>query len=257
MKTRREFIAGGAVLVAGVANFSYPAAGGGLAEKNFVTEAARIEKNVKGRLGIAVLGVNSGTRFSYREAERFPLCSTFKLLAAACVLRHIDRGTQKLDRRVVFGRGDLVTYSPVTEKHTGGGMTIAELCEAAITLSDNTAGNLILASIGGPQGFTNFVRSLGDNVTRLDRIETALNEATPGDPRDTTTPGMMAEDIRQLLFGDALQAQSKEQLKAWLLASKTGGDRMLAGLPEGWRVGDKTGTGGHDSTNDAGVIWPV
>ena len=188
--------------------------------------------------------------------ERFAMCSTFKLLAAAAVLARVDAGKERLDRRVSYAKGDLVTYSPITEKHVDDGMTLAELCEAAITLSDNTAGNLLLASLGGPQGFTNYARSLGDTLTRLDRIETALNEATPGDPRDTTTPAAMLANIRALVLGDALSEPSRGQLKAWMLANKTGGGRLRAGLPGDWAVGDKTGSGEFGSTNDVGVIWP-
>lgn len=218
----------------------------------------RIENKIKGRLGVAMFDAGSGTRYGYRAGERFPMCSTFKLLAAAAVLKRVDAGLEKLERHVVFSREDLVEYSPVTGKRTGGeGMTMAEICEAAVTLSDNTAGNLMLASLGGPAAITAFARSLGDSVTRLDRIETALNEATPGDPRDTTSPAAMAGNIRKLVLGDVLKPASKAQLKAWLLGNKTGGTRLRAGLPAGWRIGDKTGTGEHGSTNDAGVIWPA
>jgi beta-lactamase class A len=135
-------------------------------------------------------------------------------------------------------------------------MTIAEICEAAITLSDNTAGNLMLASFGGPAALTTYLRSLGDPVTRLDRWETELNEAAPGDPRDTTSPIAMLETLRQLLLGDALSASSREQLIAWMVDCKTGDKRLRAGVPQGWRVGDKTGTGEHNATNDVGIIWP-
>lgn len=135
-------------------------------------------------------------------------------------------------------------------------MTVAELCEAAITLSDNTAGNLMLGMLGGPPGVTAFARALGDPLTRLDRTEPTLNEAVPGDPRDTTTPAAMAEDLRKLMFGGALAKASSEQLKAWLLANKTGDARLRARLPAGWRVGDKTGSGERGSTNDVGILWP-
>jgi beta-lactamase class A len=202
-----------------------------------------------------VLDTGSGEVSGRRMGARFPMCSTFKTLAAAAVLKRVDDGKEKLDRRIVYGKSDLVTYSPATEKHAGAGMTLAELCEAAITLSDNTAGNLLLANIGGPEGLTAFARSLGDGVTRLDRIETALNEATPGDPRDTTTPDAMAKDLNALVPGDVLSAASKRQLIGWLVGSKTGDARLRAGLP-GWRVGDKTGSGEHGTANDAGVIWP-
>jgi beta-lactamase class A len=151
-----------------------------------------------------------------------------------------------------------VTYSPVTKDHVGpGGISVAEICDAAVTLSDNTAGNLMLASFGGPAGLTAFVRTLGDTVTRLDRIETELNEARPGDPRDTTSPNAMLGDMQRLILdGDTLTATSREQLQRWLLANKTGDKRLRAGLPASWRIGDKTGTGSNGTANDIAVVWP-
>jgi beta-lactamase class A len=150
-----------------------------------------------------------------------------------------------------------VAYSPVTEHHAGGkGLTLQELCHAAITKSDNTAGNLLLAQIGGPRGLTAFARSLGDQHTRLDRIETGLNKGVPGDPRDTTTPRAMAGDLNQLVLGEALSPASRKQLGDWLLANTTGDARLRAGLPADWRVGDKTGTGDYGVTNDVAVVWP-
>jgi beta-lactamase class A len=135
-------------------------------------------------------------------------------------------------------------------------MTVGDICDAAITLSDNTAGNLMLDSFGGPAGLTGYMRSLGDSVSRLDRRETELNEAIPGDPRDTTTPLAMLDILHKTVLGNALSVSSREQLTAWLIANKTGDKRLRAGVPKGWRVGDKTGTGGNNATNDVGVIWP-
>lgn len=253
MTTRRNFLIGTALWLGAGAQWptSFAQSLEGLKEK-----IAGIEVGVKGRLGVAVLDTGSDRRFGYREDERFPMCSTFKLMAAAAILKRIEQGQETLDRRVHFSKSDLVTYSPATEKHLESGMTVAELCEAAITLSDNTAGNLMLDMIGGPSGVTAFARALSDSVTRLDRIEPELNEATPGDPRDTTTPAAMAENLRKLMFGGALAKTSSEQLKAWLLANKTGDARLRARLPAGWRVGDKTGSGERGSTNDAGILWP-
>ncbi|MBX6742554.1 MAG: class A beta-lactamase [Acetobacteraceae bacterium] len=218
---------------------------------------AELEGRSGGRLGVAVLDTATGRRIGHRADERFPMCSTFKFLAVGFVLARVDRGQEGLDRRVTFTDRDLVTWSPVTQHRTGAaGMTIAELCEAALTLSDNTAGNLLLASFGGPAGLTAYARSLGDDVTRLDRFETALNEAIPGDPRDTTTPAAMLENLRRLVLGDALSGPSREQLTAWLLANRTGDKRLRAGVPKDWRVGDKTGSGDNGATNDIGVFWP-
>ncbi len=253
MTTRRTFLIGTTALLG--AGVSWPAA---LARplQDMKEKIAGIEGRVKGRLGVAVLDTGSGRRFGYREDERFPMCSTFKLLAAAAILKRVEQGQETLGRRVHFSKSDLVTYSPATEKHLDDGMTVAELCEAAITLSDNTAGNLMLGMLGGPSGVTAFARTLGDPLTRLDRTEPTLNEVVPGDVRDTTTPAAMAENLRKLMFGDALAKASSEQLKAWLLANKTGNARLRARLPAGWRVGDKTGSGERGSTNDVGILWP-
>jgi len=217
---------------------------------------ADLEHSLGARLGVAMRDTGSGARFAFRAEERFPLTSTFKFLAAAAVLAKVDAGKDTLHRRVVYAKSDLVTYSPETEKHAGEGMALGAICEAAITLSDNTAGNLMLAAIGGPEGLTRFARKLGDEVTRLDQIETALNEASPGDPRDTTSPSAMLGNLEKLLLGDALETASRERLTAWLIANKTGDTRLRAGLPAGWRVGDKTGAGGNGTANDLAIVWP-
>jgi beta-lactamase class A len=229
-----------------------------LPEPSNALEAAfrRIEAESGGRLGVTLVDTKDGSGAGHRADDRFPMCSTFKLLAGAAVLARVDAGKEKLERRIRYDAKELVTYAPGTEKRVATGMTLAELCDAAITLSDNTAGNLLLASLGGPQGLTAFARTLGDGVTRLDRIETELNEAVPGDPRDTTTPAAMAADIRALVLGDALSPASRGQLRRWLVNNKTGDARLRAGVPAGWIVGDKTGTGGNGSNNDVGVIWP-
>jgi beta-lactamase class A len=223
----------------------------------FVDELKRLETESGGRLGVTLLDTGTGQCVGHRMDERFPLCSTFKVLASGAVLHGVDAGKESLARRIYFSDANLVTHSPETQKNVGPiGMTVAELCKAAITLSDNTAGNLLLASIGGPQGLTAFVRKLGDDMTRLDRIETDLNEAAPDDPRDTTTPNAMASDLRALALGDVLSTKSRAQLVAWLAANTTGGKRLRAGLPAGWRVGDKTGTGERGTANDVAVVWP-
>lgn len=249
MISRRDFALGTAALGVGAGK---PA----LAQASLQAEFVRIETDIGARLGVTMIDTRDGSQAGHRADERFPMCSTFKLLAGAAVLARADAGKDQLERRIRYEAKHLVTYSPATEKHVDTGMTLAEICEAAITLSDNTAGNLQLAAIGGPAGLTAFVRTLGDSVTRLDRIETELNEATPGDPRDTTTPAAMAANLRKLVLGDALSAKSRARLKAWLIANKTGDTRIRAGVPEGWVVGDKTGTGGRGTNNDVGVLWP-
>jgi beta-lactamase class A len=251
---RRDLLTGSALLAAAP---GLPAAGQEAADP-LRRGLAELDRRHGGRLGVAILDTGSGRRIAHRGEERFALCSTFKVLAAALVLARVDRGEESLGRRIRFAREDLVTYSPVTERHAGeaGGMTMGEICEAAVTLSDNTAGNLMLDSFGGPEGLTAYMRSLGDTVTRLDRRETALNEASPGDPRDTTTPEAMVEALRKIVLGTALSPASREVLAGWMLASRTGGKRLRAGVPQGWRVGDKTGTGANNVANDVAVLWP-
>lgn len=210
-----------------------------------------IEARTGGRLGVAALDAKGETFAAWRAEERFPMCSTFKLLLAAAVLARVDEGRELLSRRITYAAANLVSYSPVTEKHVADGMTVGELCEATVTLSDNTAANLLLSTIGGPQGLTAFARKMGDTVTRLDRWETALNSAIPGDERDTTSPLAMAWAIGQLVNGDVLKPASRAQLRTWLFATRTGDARLRAGF-SGWRVGDKTGTGDRNTVNDVG-----
>ena len=206
---------------------------------------------------MALRDTGSGEQILYRADERFPITSTFKFLAAAAVLAKVDAGRDALDRRVHFEKTVLVTYSPATGEHAGrDGMTLAEICDAAITLSDNTAGNLLLAALGGPEGLTRYARSLGDEVTRLDRFETDLNEARPGDVRDTTSPAAMLGNLEKLLAGEALSSTSRQRLTAWMVANKTGDARLRAGAPKDWRVGDKTGSGENGTTNDIAILWP-
>ncbi|MDA7415882.1 class A beta-lactamase [Xenophilus arseniciresistens] len=215
-----------------------------------------IEAGSGGRLGVHILDTGTGASVSHRADERFPMCSTFKVLAAAQVLQRVDAGQEQLERRIPYGRDVLVAHSPVTEQHVGAGLTLAQLCEATITTSDNAAANLILQSYGGPAALTAYLRTLGDAHTRLDRTEPGLNEATPGDPRDTTTPAAMVDSLQRLLLGDALSAASRERLTQWMVANTTGDTRLRAGLPAGWRVGDKTGAGALGTNNDVAIFWP-
>jgi beta-lactamase class A len=216
---------------------------------------ASLEAKHGGRLGVAALDSATGQSLTYRQDERFPLCSTFKLLAAAAILANADRGTERLDRRIAYSESDLLEYAPVTRANIGhGGMTVGDLCAAAIELSDNTAGNLLLAAIGGPAGLTTFTRSLGDAVTRLDRTEPTLNTAIPGDPRDTTSPAAIIADLKALLVDGALTKTSGETLLGWLNNCKTAAKRVRAGLPSDWTSGNKTGSGDNGTANDVAVI---
>jgi beta-lactamase class A len=227
------------------------------AENHVATRFAAIEARIGGRIGVAALDTGNGKHLDYRADERFPMCSTFKFLAAAAVLKRVDEKTEKLDRLVPYDAKEILEYAPVTKEHLkDGGMTLGALCEAAIEQSDNTAGNLLLDAIGGPAGLTNFVRNLGDRMTRLDRKEPELNSAIPGDERDTTTPASICSDMRRLLLGDALSEMSRRQLEGWLQRNKTGGQMIRAGVPKNWRVGDKTGRGANGAMNDIAIVRP-
>ena len=216
-----------------------------------------LERLHGGRLGVAMLDTGSGRRIGHRADERFLMCSTFKVLAVAAVLARVDHGQERLERRIVFDRDVLLSYAPVTRLHSGApGMRIDELCAAAITVSDNTAANLLLASLGGPPAVTAFVRTLGDRITRLDRTEPQLNLTRPGDLRDTTTPDAMLESLRRLLLGDALSDASRARLLGWMRGCLTGVDKLRAGLPAGWSAADKTGSGSQGESNDVAIVFP-
>lgn len=208
------------------------------------------------RLGVFALDTADGRSVAYRDGERFPMASTFKGLACGALLHGHPLSSGFFDQVIRYPRTDLVPNSPVTEQHVDTGMTVAALCEAAITVSDNTAGNQILKLLGGPEGFTAFLRTLGDNTSRLDRWETELNTAIPGDERDTTTPAALVADYRALVVGDTLAEPERKQLSSWLVASATGGNRIRAGLPGGWIVGNKTGSPAYGSALDVAVAWP-
>ncbi|MBC3435881.1 class A beta-lactamase [Pseudomonas sp. BW16M2] len=207
-------------------------------------------------IGLWALDTGSGRQLAWRGEERFAFCSTFKAVLAGAVLHRSVSEPGLLARRIAYGAEQLVVYSPVTEKHVGPGMTVAELCAAAVQYSDNTAGNLLLELVGGPPGLTAFVRGLGDPTFRLDRNEPTLNTALPGDPRDTTTPLAMGMTLQRLLLTDGLPAAAQQQLQAWLKGNTTGDARIRAGLPKDWVVGDKTGSGDYGVANDVAVIWP-
>lgn len=218
---------------------------------------AALEATNGGRLGVAALDIGSGRRISYRADERFAMCSTHKLLTAAAILAMVDQGRMQLDRAIPYGPADLLEYAPVARKNVAGGsMTVDALCAAAIEWSDNTAANLLLGLIGGPSGWTRYARSIGDTVSRLDRTEPALNTGIPGDPRDTTSPDAMLRDLNVVLIETKLSDASRARLLAWMLDSKVTDSLLRAGLPDGWRVGDKSGSGERGTRNDIGMILP-
>ncbi|VWC06963.1 PenA family class A beta-lactamase [Burkholderia lata] len=216
---------------------------------------AALERSAGGRLGVCAIDIASGRRAEHRQNERFPFCSTFKAMLSAAVLAQSVERPALLQQRVTYTKADLVNYSPVSGKHVDDGMTVAALCEAAIQYSDNSAANLLMKLLGGPSAVTAYARSIGDDAFRLDRWETELNTAVPGDLRDTTTPAAMAASMRVLMLGDALPAAQRAQLVTWMRGNKVGDKRLRAGVPAGWTVADKTGTGDYGTTNDAGVVW--
>jgi beta-lactamase class A len=215
-----------------------------------------IEARTGGRLGLWA-GRQGGAVVEWRARERFLMCSTFKALAVSAVLARVDHGAEKLDRWVPYGRKDLLSYAPTTSAHVDqGGMTLEGLCGAAVSLSDNTAANLILASLGGPAGVTRYLRALGDQTTRLDRNEPSLNDPAPnGAPLDTTTPFSMTRLWRRLLLGDALSPASRARLNGWLEAATTGPKRLPTIVPKGWKLGHKTGSG-PTTIGDVGILTP-
>ena len=208
-------------------------------------------------LSFTVTDTTGRLLFGHRADERFAMCSTFKFVAAAAVLSAVDKGDLALDKRIPFGEADLLSYAPVTKKHVAESrLSLEELCAAAVRVSDNTAANLLLARQGGPQALTDWLRTLGDPATRLDRNEPALNDVPPGDERDTTTPEAMARTLQAVVLGKVLSAASRERLQVWMRSSRTGDQRLRAGMPPGWRIGEKTGTGPRGTSNDVGVLWP-
>ena len=222
-----------------------------------------LEAKAGGRLGVCAVDTGTGRRMGQRMDERFAMCSTFKLPLAAVILREAEQGRLKLDEILPYTKADLLTVSPVTGPRVSeGGMTVVALAEGTQKTSDNTAANLLLKRLGGPAGFTRILRSVGDKVTRVDRTEPAMNLVHPGEVRDTTTPRAMAATMARFLTSPLLGRASQERLGDWMVATQTGTKRIRAGLPAGWRAGDKTGTawdmaeGVTDKYNDVAVIWP-
>lgn len=211
-----------------------------------------------GRLGVAAFDTGRNAWLTHRPRERFAMASTFKWLLAAQHLRMDQENPGWLDEEMSFGPGDLITHAPVAERHLARGyMSNETMCEAIVTVSDNTCANLLLIPAGGPAGLTVFLRAHGDETTRLDRNELGLNENAEGDPRDTTAPEAMALDLARFLTTDeVLDAAHREKLTGWFVAASTGLDRLRAGLPSGWRAGDKTGNGSDGATNDLAIFWP-
>lgn len=228
---------------------------------------AALERTSGGRLGVCAIptcaggeaGSEAGCKpreIRYRADERFPFCSTFKVVLAAAILARSLDVPDLMQRRIRYTKHDLAHYSPVSSKHVKDGMTVAELCQAAIQYSDNTAANQLMKVLGGPQAVTAYAHATGNAAFRLDRWETELNTAIPGDLRDTSTPAAMARTLQTLTVGQALPSAQRDQLVTWLRGNTTGAHRIRAGVPADWQVGDKTGTGDYGTANDLAILWP-
>lgn len=222
-------------------------------------ELAALEIQSQGRLGLYVLDTVSGAEAGWRGDERFPMCSTFKTLLAARMLYLAQRDEIRLWRKLYYSPSEVVAWSPISEKRAGanGGMTVHELCEAMVLVSDNTAANVLLEASGGPAALTQWLRELGDSTTRLDRNEPSLNTALPGDERDTTTPQAMVQSLQKLLLGDVLEGYARALLQQWLVDSRTGDKRVRAGMPGDWKAGGKTGSGERGTACDTLIVWPT
>jgi beta-lactamase class A len=219
-----------------------------------------LEASAGGRLGVYAINTGNNERIQYRAEERFPFCSTFKVMGVAAILKQNMTNHHLLEQKIKYRKEDIdIVWSPITdtEKHIADGMTISELAAAAIMYSDDTAINLLVKELGGSEAVNIFARSIGDNTFRLDRREPELNTAIPGDVRDTTTPKAMATSLQRLVLGDVLASPQRKQLQAWLEGNTTGNFRIRAGVPKDWVVGDKTGGGkAYGVTNDIAIIWP-
>jgi beta-lactamase class A len=227
-----------------------------LAQRAPFTALTDYERDSGGHTGIYAKNLKTGAEVSWRAHERFVMCSSFKASLAACVLAGVDRGQARLDEQIAYGPADLMEWAPVAKQNLEkGALSVADMCAAAVELSDNTCANALLARVGGPSALTAFWRSIGDTVSRLDHNEPELNRTPPGDPHDTTTPAAMAGNLRKFILGNALSPTSREHLTGWMLGCKTGDNRLRAGLPKDWRVGDKTGNNGKDCSGDIAVTW--
>jgi beta-lactamase class A len=227
-----------------------------LAQRAPITALADYERDSGGHIGVYAKNLRTGAEVSWRAHERFVMCSSFKASLAACVLARVDRGQARLDEMIAYGPNELMEWAPVAKQNVEkGAMSVSDMCEAAVEFSDNTCANALLARFGGPPAVTAFWRSIGDTVSRLDHNEPELNRTPPGDPHDTTTPAAMAGNLRSLILEKALSPTSREQLTGWMLGCKTGDNRLRAGLPKDWRIGDKTGNNGKDAAGDIAVTW--
>jgi beta-lactamase class A len=225
---------------------------------DFADRVSALERETGGRIGVAALDTETGVQINHRADERFAMCSTFKLMLAAAVLSRVDSGALRLSQRLRYTADSVLSNSPITAAHLQeGALPVGVLAQAIVEVSDNTAANLLLELIGGPAGYTAYLRNLGDELTRLDRVELDLNSNLPSDPRDTTTPAAMLADMNKSLVGNSLAMHSRKRLLDWMRDCRTGRERLRAGVPASWSAGDKTGTGGRGAVNDLAIFWPA
>ena len=228
-----------------------------IASANAIIEKIKEKENQLGaRFGVSIYDVSKDELWNYHGDSRFPLMSTFKTLACAKLLADVEKGVQSFDTTTVITEDSIIAWSPITEKLIGEKISLKEACSAAMIMSDNTATNIVLNGINGPKSLTHFMRSIGDDITRLDRIEPELNEAIEGDKRDTTSPNAMVKSLHTLLFGDVLSQDAKVQLKQWMLDNKVTGSLLRSVLPDNWLIADRSGAGGFGSRGITAVVWP-
>lgn len=226
---------------------------------NIENKLSALEKQNNGRLGIYAINTLNNQRIVYRANERFPLCSTAKVMAVSAILKQSEDKPNFLHKKIFFSKIALITsgYAPITQRHLLTGMTLAELCSAAIKYSDNAAMNLLIKQLGSPNAVTHFARTIGDQTFRLDRLEPQLNSAIPGDQRDTSSPESMATSLQKIILDGALALPQRQLLTSWLIHNTTGDTRIRSSVAKKCLVGDKTGTGDYGTTNDIAILWPA
>ncbi|WP_434524881.1 class A beta-lactamase [Photorhabdus asymbiotica] len=250
---RRSLLLAGITLP--LVNFTFPA-WAGVIPSSLYKQLAELENSTKGRLGVTLINTANGQEINYRGDERFPFCSTFKLIVVAAVLHKSMSQSELLAKHINYSETDLLSYAPIARKHLNQGMSVTQLCAATLQYSDNTAANLLIKELGGIEAVNHFTQSLGDHTFRLDRWEPDLNSAIPDDHRDTTTPAAMAASVKKIVFGEVLAELQRDLLIDWLKGNTTGDASIRAGVPTGWVVGDKTGGGDYGTTNDVAILWP-
>ena len=220
---------------------------------NSERKLAQLERKYDARIGVYAIDTGTNSTVEYRPNERFAYASTYKAFAAAILLQ--KKSTEKMNEVIKYTEEDLVSYSPITEKYVNTGMTLFDLSEAAVRFSDNTAGNLILEALGGPSGFERSLRKIGDTVTEVNRYEPDLNDFTPGDSRDTSTPKALATNLKKVALNGFLSDDKQAIFFDWIKGNATGDTLIRAGAPKDFVVGDKSGAASYGTRNDVAIVW--